>query len=241
MGKKNFWIVAFLLAFALVSQVRASGDAGPGMSPDEALQMLKDGNSRYVGGAPKHPNSGQERRDLTVSKGQHPFATVLSCSDSRVPVEVLFDAGIGDVFVIRVAGNVADVDEIGSIEYGVDHLGTPVLVVLGHTKCGAVTAVAQNAHVHGSIPQLVDNIAPAVEKAKAKQADLTGDALIEAAIKENVWQSVEDLLKSSEATRNKVKSGSLKIVGAIYDLSSGKIDWLGSHPEQDKLVAATGK
>jgi carbonic anhydrase len=115
------------------------------------------------------------------------------------------------------------------------------LVVLGHTKCGAVTAVAQKAHVHGSIPQLVDNIAPAVEKAKAKQADLSGDALIEAAIKENIWQSVEDLLKSSEATRSKVKLGSLKIVGAIYDLSSGKIDWLGPHPEQDKLVVATGK
>jgi len=128
------------------------------MSADEAIKVLKEGNSRCMSGAPKHPNQDQECRLLTATMGQRPYATVLSCSDSRVPVEILFDTGIGDLFVIRIAGNVADVDEVGTIEYGVDHLGTPVLVVLGHTRCGAVTAVAQGAKLHGSIPQLVDNI-----------------------------------------------------------------------------------
>lgn len=96
--------------------------------------MLKQGNSRYVAGKQEHPNQDYLQRASTSSKGQHPFATVLSCSDSRVPVEIIFDRGVGEIFVVRVAGNVANVDEIASIEYAADHLGTPLVVVLGHTK-----------------------------------------------------------------------------------------------------------
>ncbi|MEI6128068.1 MAG: carbonic anhydrase, partial [Pseudomonadota bacterium] len=147
-----------------------------------------------------------------------------------------FDQGIGDVFVIRVAGNVADTDEIGTIEYGVGHLKTPLLIVLGHSKCGAVTAVATGAEVHGSIPKLVDNIIPAVKKAKEKAPDAKGDMLVKEAITMNVWQAIEDTFKGSEEVRHLVNSGNLKVVGALYDIETGKVTWMGSHPRQVDLV-----
>jgi len=165
----------------------AASAAGPGVSADDALAMLKEGNDRFAAGKSGYPNTAANRRQETASGGQHPFATVLSCSDSRVPVEYIFDRGIGDLFVIRVAGNVADTDEIATAEYGVDHLGTPVLMVLGHTRCGAVTAVATGAQVHGKLPQLVDNIVPAVRKAQTERPDLKGDALVNEAITNNIW------------------------------------------------------
>lgn len=238
MRKTGFCVLAAVMILALNASVLWSSSAAPaGVTPDQALSMLKEGNARFTSGALKHPNADQARRSQTASKGQHPFASVLSCSDSRVPVEILFDSGIGDIFTIRVAGNVADTDETGSIEYGVDHLGTPVLVVLGHTHCGAVTAVVENDQLHGNIPPLVDNIIPAVAKARAQHPDLKGDALIEEAVKANVWQAIDDMFKLSEAVRKHVKDGSVKVVGAIYDIDSGKIDWMGTHPQQEQLLA----
>ncbi|MCA9730151.1 MAG: carbonic anhydrase, partial [Candidatus Eisenbacteria bacterium] len=142
------------------------------MTPDQALEALKAGNDRFVTGTSLFPHLDRKRRYETA-KGQTPFVTVIGCSDSRVPIEALFDQGIGDVFVIRVAGNVCDTDEIGSIEYGVDHLGTPLMVVLGHESCGAVTAVVKDAEIHGSIPKLVDNIGPAVATARKFHPSLT--------------------------------------------------------------------
>ncbi len=206
------------------------------MGPNEVLEKLKNGNQRFVEEKYEHPNLGKERRGLTAEKGQHPYATVLACSDSRVPVEFIFDAGIGDVFVIRVAGNVVNTDEAGSIEYGVEHLHTPVLVVLGHTHCGAVTAVTKNAEVHGNIPPLVENITPAVSKAKEKHGDEFTPELLSSAIENNVWQSIEDLYSISEITKKLVKGGKLKVVGAIYQIEDGTIQWLGEHPGQDKLL-----
>jgi carbonic anhydrase len=206
-------------------------------SPEEALQRLQAGNARFVGGKCTHPRVDAKRLVETADKGQHPFATVITCSDSRVPVEVLFDQGIGDVFVIRVAGNVCDTDEVGSIEYGVDHLETPLFVVLGHTHCGAVTAVTTEAQLHGSIPPLVDNILPAVKKAAAMNPHLSKEELVPEAIKANCWQSIEDLFKASPATRDRVKAGKLKVVAAIYNIRTGKVGWLGSHPDQDRLLA----
>lgn len=235
--KKTLSMVLFSAFMTLLASpsLWASG-AESKVTPDEALKLLTEGNQRYVAGKSVHPDVSQERRSLTVKEGQHPFATILSCSDSRAPVEILFDQGIADLFVVRVAGNVADVDEVGTIEYGVDHLGTPLMVVLGHTQCGAVTAVTNKAELHGKIPQLVDNIQPAVEKARAAAPGASGDVLVAAAIKENVWQSIEDLLKSSEATRERVKAGKLKVIGAMYDLDKGTVQWLGEHPEQQKLL-----
>lgn len=216
------------------------GKSGSSLTPDQVLTALKSSNGKYTTGKCLHQHEDADRRHETTTGGQHPIATVIACSDSRVPVEALFDQGIGDLFVIRVAGNVCDTDEIGSIEYGVDHLGTPLMIVLGHRNCGAVTAVATKAEVHGSIPALVDNIAPAVVRAVQKNPDKQGDALIAAAVQENVWQSIDDLFQFSPATRERVSSGKLKVVGAIYDIGDGHIDWLGEHPEQARLLKYTG-
>jgi len=222
--------------FTVVFLVVAIQVPAADMTPNDVLNELASGNDRYLKGESLRPNQTQARRTETTVNGQHPYATVIACSDSRVPVEFLFDAGIGDIFVIRVAGNVADVDEIGSIEYGVDHLGTPVLVALGHTHCGAVTAVVQGAEVHGSIPRLVDNIIPAVEKVKKGHPGMKEKEMIAEAVKQNVWQTIQDLLQNSSASRQRVKSGKLMIVGAVYDINSGKVAWMGTHPDQDRII-----
>lgn len=213
----------------------AANESGPSAAGSEALAKLVSGNDRFARQRSGHPHCDLARRSETAG-GQHPFATVLGCSDSRVPPELVLDQGLGDVFVVRVAGNVCDIDEIGSIEYGVGHLKTPLLVVLGHTKCGAVTAVCQKAEVHGSIPELVANIGPAVDAVRRRNASLEGDALVREAIRWNVFQSIEDLLTRSEEVRAIAASGDVRIVGAVYDLDSGKIEWLGPHPREDELL-----
>jgi carbonic anhydrase len=202
-------------------------------NPDKVLQMLKSGNERFFTGKATHPQADAARLALAgrADQGKYAYATVITCSDSRVPVELIFDAGVMDIFVIRVAGNVCDTDEIGSIEYGLAHVNTPVLVVLGHTQCGAVTAVTRAIQGHGhklerNIPPLVDNIIPAVKRAIEQHKDVHGEEIIPYAIKENVWQGVEDLFMKSPAVRNIVKEGKAKVVGAIYDVGTGKIEWL---------------
>ena len=156
-------------------------------------------------------------------------------------MEVIFDQGIGDLFVVRVAGNVAATDEIGSMEYAVDHLGTPVVVVLGHSQCGAVTAVVEGAKLPGSIGTLVAPIKPAVTKAKEENPGAAAEVLIAAAIKSNVFQAMEDLLQKSPVVKAKVKAGKVKLIGAFYELDTGKVQWLGPHPNQDKLPGGKGK
>ena len=237
MKRIRTYCLSVIMVFACTWPAFASGP-GAGITADQAMKKLTDGNSRYAAGACQLSGISQERRTETAQKGQHPIATILSCSDSRVPPEYIFDQGIGDLFIIRVAGNVAATDEIGSAEYGVDHLGTPVLMVLGHSKCGAVTAVATGAELHGSIPALVENIKPAVEKARQKNPSATGDALVSEAITQNVWQSIEDLLKKSAIIRARAKAGEVKIVGAVYDIETGKITLLGAHPQEQQLLAA---
>ena len=216
-------LVLILLFILAPIAALASSDAAHPVSPEQALQMLSEGNLRFALGQPAHPNTSFSRRLLTTTEGQAPFATVIACSDSRVPVEILFDQGVGDLFVIKVAGNVADTDEIGSAEYGVDHLGTPVLMVLGHTYCGAVTAVTTGAEVHGSIPLLVDNIVPAVEKAKHEHPGAEKAELINAAIEANVWQAVDDIMAKSHAIAERAAAGKVVVVGGIYDILTGKV------------------
>ncbi|MDY6834254.1 MAG: carbonic anhydrase [Chloroflexota bacterium] len=215
------------------SDENSENGAGEKPSPDEVIELLTEGNNRFVYGKATHPHADSDRLKQAgeENQGDHAYATVITCSDSRVPVEMIFDAGIMDIFVIRVAGNVCDVDEAGSIEYGLSHVHTPVLVVLGHTQCGAVTAVTHAVHGEGheleiNIPPLVDNIEPAVERAIEEHPDIHGDDIIPYAIEENVWQSIEDLFMASPSTRDLVNSGEAKVVGAIYDVGTGKVTWL---------------
>jgi carbonic anhydrase len=207
------------------------------MSADEAMVLLKEGNARYVTSQAQHPNQGPDRRDSTATKGQEPFATILSCADSRVPAEVVFDRGVGDIFVVRVAGNVANADQTGSIEFAVANLGSPLLVVLGHTKCGAVAAVAQGADLRGNLIPIGKAICPAVAAARKNHPSATGETLVNEAIKANVWQAIEDVFRTSPITVGRVKSGKLKVEGAVYDIATGSVTWMGPHPKQDKLLS----
>jgi carbonic anhydrase len=245
MIKKVGLLLILLLYLAALGAPAAAAGTAPGISADEAMRILKEGNARYAVGQPRHPHQGAERRALTTAQGQHPLAAVLSCSDSRVPAEIIFDQGIGDLFVVRVAGNVAAADEIGSLEYALDHLAVPLVVVLGHSQCGAVTAVLDNAKLPSNLAALVAPIQPAVDKARQDNPQAAPDALLKAAITDNVWQTIADMLRLSPIIRDRLSDGRIMVVGALYDLDSGQVQWLGPHPEQAKLVGVkkgtTGK
>jgi carbonic anhydrase len=209
--------LVLFLSFGVAGVFASEGAAG---NPDESLKKLVEGNERYVKGAMTHPDANSARRD-EVAKGQHPFAIILGCSDSRVPPEVIFDQGLGDLFVIRTAGNVADDVAIGSIEYAAEHLGSPLLVVLGHERCGAVKATVDGGEAPGHIGSIVKAIKPAVDKAKGEKGDLVDNS-----VRENVAMIREKLLESKPILAELVEKGKLKIVGARYDLDDGKVEIL---------------
>jgi carbonic anhydrase len=186
------------------------------LSPDAALQKLMEGNQRFIQHHPEYPDQSAPRLK-EVAQAQHPFATILSCADSRVPAEIVFDQGIGDIFDVRIAGNIATHEAIGSIEYAVVLLGSPLLMVMGHERCGAVTAAVQKESLPGDISTFVRAIKPALKKVK----DLPGDA-VENAVVANVQYQIERLQKSKLLTEQ-VRSGKLKIVGGRYDLDTGKV------------------
>lgn len=206
-------------------------------TPDEALEQLRDGNRRWAAHTPNNPRV-DDARLKAQSEGQTPFAAVLTCADSRVPVERVFDQGVGDLFTIRVAGNIAGDHQTGSLEYGVEHLKIPLLVVMGHTKCGAVAAAVSRAQTEGSIPTLLREIEPAVRRAQNQNPSAEAAQLVPSATRENVWQTVTTLLRTSSTCREAVASGKLRIVGAVYNVGEGTVEWLGEHPWQSELLAA---
>lgn len=238
MKLRHFLSILATMSLLAVTPGQSLGQ-NPPMSPDAALNSLKQGNDRYLEAKQTHPNAGKDRRTETATKGQFPFASILSCSDSRVPVEMIFDQGIGDLFVVRVAGNQANVIETASLEFGTANLGTPLLVVMGHTHCGAVVAAIQNVESQGSAPALLKNIVPAVSQAKKNQPGASGDVLVKAATEANVWKAIADLFQTSPTISERVRSGKLKIQGAVYNIETGKVSWMGPHPKQDELLAST--
>lgn len=197
-------------------------------SAEDALTLLKEGNERFVNNKLVNHDLSQTRRS-ELTKGQKPFAVIVACSDSRVAPEHLFDQGLGDLFVIRVAGNILDEAEIGSIEYAVDHLGSPLVVILGHESCGAVTTAVAKAekpaetHTTENIDEFLDNIEPAV--AKAKETKSEGKELIEKAADINVELAVDQLLEESSIVKEGVDAGKVKVVGAKYLLKNGHVEW----------------
>ncbi len=186
------------------------------LSPDAALQKLIGGNQRFVQHQPQYPDQSALRLK-EVAQAQHPFVTILSCADSRVPAEIVFDQGIGDIFDIRIAGNIATPEAIGSIEYAVVLLASPLLMVMGHERCGAVTAAVQNESLLGDISTFVKAIKPAVEKVKSQPGDAVENAVVA-----NVQYQIERL-KRSQLLTEQVRSGKLKIVGGRYDLDTGRV------------------
>jgi carbonic anhydrase len=186
----------------------------------EAIKRLQEGNERFVRGELVRPNQGIDRR-LEVLKGQTPFAAILGCSDSRVPLKIIFDQGFGDLFVVRVAGNVADDIVSASIEYAAEHLHVPLVVVLGHQNCGAVQAAVKGGSAHGHIPALLEALGPAIEQGRAQG----GNDLVEQAIRANVRLTV-DTIRDSSLIAPMVREGRTEVVGAYYSLETGKVEFL---------------
>lgn len=191
------------------------------ITPADALNRLVEGNKRFT-------QNTQVQRDLQeqivdTSQGQYPFAAILSCIDSRVPAEIVFDQGIGDVFSARVAGNIVNEDILGSLEYACKVAGSKLIVVLGHTKCGAVTAACKNVEL-GNITVLLSKIKPAVNMLKVGN-ELT-ESQIEQISVQNVKLSIENIRQESSILSDMEKEGQVEIVGAIYDVSNGRVEFL---------------
>jgi carbonic anhydrase len=202
-----------------------SSNAEPTLSADEALLRLKAGNERFVAGTARFPTMQKEIL-IDLAKGQHPYATILSCSDSRVPPELIFDAGFGELFIIRVAGNVVSPEVAGSLQYAGRHLKTPLFVVLGHTNCGAVAAAVE-ARLHGTrqpsrIQLLVDSILPGLTDLDLQ---LTPEAMLAQAVEANVRWSMRQILETPEG-RERQTEGLLKLVGAVYEIETGRVRFL---------------
>ena len=188
------------------------------MTIDQVINRLKDGNGRYTNDTLKRELQDTSRRD-ELTGGQEPYAIVLSCADSRVVPELAFDAGLGELFVVRVAGNVANTSSIASIEYAVAHIGTPVIVVLGHEACGAVTAAVGGGDNGYNLNHLLSHIAPAMAASK-------DGAEVNDVVKTNAELTAKELVSRSAIIKGAVDNGKLKIVPAYYNLGSGKVDFL---------------
>lgn len=191
-----------------------------GLADADVVTRLLEGNARFVAGQLRHPNQSPARLKET-SGVQHPIAAVLGCSDSRVPPEILFDQGVGDLFVVREAGNVVDDHTLGSLEYAVKHLGVSVVLVVGHRKCGAVTAAlehVQEGHVKSLVEDIQRGLSRSSEKDPAKQ--------LNAAIEENVKHAVTRISSAHPILAESIKKGTLKVQGAVYDVETGKVDLL---------------
>ena len=195
----------------------------------EALQLLSDGNRRFVANVRSH-DSATEARRAEVAAGQEPFAIILGCSDSRVPAEIVFDQGLGDLFVIRVAGNIVAPSQVGSVEFAAERYGTRLVVVLGHSQCGAILAtidelkrptVNQSRNLHS----IVDRVRPAVEPLLQTGLNLQQDELVSHAVRANVRSSVNQLRRGSEMLEQLIEKDNLAVVGAEYSLETGVVDF----------------
>ena len=209
--------------FVLLTSLSFAQAAAPAKSGSEAIWAdLMAGNARYVEGHTKTRSIVPLRQSL--AKSQNPKVAVLACSDSRVAPETVFDQSLGDLFVVRSAGNIADAIGVGSMEFAVQNLGSTVIVIVGHTACGAVKAACSGDKMPtANLQAIVDKIDPAVEMAKGQAK---GDDLLDAAIRDNVHQSAKDLLAHSEVLRHMVDEGKISVVEAIYHLDTGKVERL---------------
>ena len=217
---------------ASLAAMHAKADVDPAapnaIPPDAALARLAAGNARYASSAPMQADYSLSR--VARAKAQYPIAAVLSCADSRVVPELAFDQGPGQLFVVRVAGNFVDSDGLASLEYGVRFLGVPLIVVLGHSNCGAVAAavkvVQEGTKLPGHLANLVQNLTPAVRIAIAANPAANSQDLLAAAIRENVRQNVAELRADQPIIADQVAGGKLKIAGGVYDIATGKITLL---------------
>jgi carbonic anhydrase len=199
-------------------------EAASALSADQALSRLLAGNARFVAYKERHPDESAQRRRELVS-GQHPFAVILGCADSRVPPELLFDEGLGDLFVIRVAGNIVDDAVLGSIEYAVEHLGTRLIVVLGHEKCGAVSAAVESEGAPGHLATLVSAIRPSVLATASSPGDRIHNCVVD-----NVRRVARQIRESEPVLKEASQRSGIKVIAADYEIDTGKVRLLDSRP-----------
>jgi len=219
MFRKSFWVLAVLVFIVSGSLAFAGAQKG-----EDAFGKLMDGNKRFVSGSLAQKDVGNSRRKELL-KGQSPFAIVVTCSDSRLSPEIIFDQGLGDIFVIRTAGNVLDPIALGSIEYAAEHLHAPLLIILGHEQCGAVAATMDaKGKPEGNIGAIVKKIMPAVKAAKTKGG--AKNDILNNAIKENVSAQEKYMMSKSPVLKHLIEKGELKVVTAVYHLGSGEVEIL---------------
>jgi carbonic anhydrase len=205
------------------------------MNPRDALQRLRDGNRRFAANLQAaEPLFSKTSRD-ELAADQEPFAIILGCSDSRVPAEIIFDQGLGDLFVIRVAGNIVAPSQVGSVEFAVSRYGTRLVVVLGHSKCGAILATIDELtrgsdNTSRNIRSIVDRVKPSVESIMSTELRNDADALVKAAIRANVRASADHLRHGSEIIEKSIQDDGLLVVGAEYSLETGKVDFFDGLP-----------
>lgn len=222
-------LVAVATLFALPISVNAqaitqTAETQSALTPAEALQMLKDGNERFLAG-------GMLERDLTAQvaetgAGQFPHSVVLSCIDSRVPPEIVFDQGLGDIFSPRIAGNFVNTDILGSMEFATAAAGSKLIVVLGHTECGAVKGACDHVEL-GNLTQTLSNIAPAVYATQiVGERTSKNKEFVDAVAHNNVEMTVQNILERSSVIRDQVANGQVMVVGAMYDVTTGVVTWL---------------
>ncbi len=199
-------------------------------TPEAALAALLEGNRRFVANAPQHPHQGKSRVQETQN-AQHPFAVVVSCSDSRVSPEIIFDEGIGDLFAIRTAGNLVGALELGSIEYAVEHLHVPLVVVLGHTECGAVKAFVEGAECHGYVRQIVQSL----QEEKEEQEILRREGKdVTTCVEANVIHGVSKIRQNSRILQEGIAARKVAVVPMIYDVHTGQITLLNEHEWRER-------
>jgi len=206
------------------------------ISAHEALERLRDGNRRFVSDIrrPDTPASPSRRREL--ASGQEPFAIILGCSDSRVPAEIVFDQGLGDLFVIRVAGNIVAPSQVGSVEFAADRFGTRLVVVLGHSTCGAIVATLEelgrpSRDQSRNLRAIVDRIRPSLEPLLAANPRPSSDLLVEQAVRANIRASANHLRHGSEVLEQLIQKDGLLVVGAEYSLETGLVDFFDGLPQ----------
>jgi carbonic anhydrase len=224
-GNEMVMLLAAGALFLISTMASASGGSvTPVITADEALQKLLEGNQRYAANQMIAQTLCDAATRQSLTKGQSPYAIILCCADSRVPPEIVFDKGLGEIFVVRVAGNIPDPIVLGSIEYAAEHLGSPLVVVLGHDRCGAVTAAVEaQGEAEGNIGAIVKTIAPAVSLAEKEARGKDKAELVEAAIDLNIKLVCDSLVNQSKVIKHLVDEGKLKIIGAKYDLEDGKV------------------
>ncbi|MCB9365934.1 MAG: carbonic anhydrase [Calditrichaeota bacterium] len=213
-------IIACGLLFAITAH---ASDSGPVWTAEKSMRLLRDGNARFVSGKPNRWNSGEKRRQ-ELTGGQTPYACIIACADSRVPPEQIFDCGLGELFVIRVAGNVTPVEVVASADYAVGHLHCPVVVVMGHTRCGAVGAALSDSDFLEPLKSLIGEIEPSVAACESKGYE--AEALYDGAIRENARNGAMSLLAGSRAIDEAVAAGECVVLSAVYDIESGEVNWL---------------